>query len=108
MEIVVLSPVKWEMLFKIDFNVQALIKNKHFPEIEKNPENKSNEFEWERIKLYSYHFSVGKKNYRIIYKIHKDKIYVLDVGIRKLFSTENEEYFKKLRNRLVMMSKTYE
>lgn len=108
MEIIILPPVKWEILFKIDFRVQKLIKNKYLPEIEKNPENKLNEFEWEKIKLYSYHFSIGKKNYRIIYKIYKNKIYVLDVGIRKVFSTENKEFFNKLNKRLVLLSKTYE
>lgn len=108
METIILSPVKWEMFFTIDFRAQKLIKNKHFTEIEKNPENKLNEFEWEKIKLYSYHFSIGKKNYRIIYKIYKNKIYVLDVGIRKVFSTENKEFFDKLNKRMILLSKTYE
>lgn len=100
--------MKWEILFKIDFGVQKDLKIKHYPEIQKNPENELHKFEYENLKLYSYHFSVGKKNYRIVYKVHNNKIYILNVGIRKLFSSENKEYFDMLNKRLVLLSKIYE
>lgn len=108
MEIIILQPVKWEIFFKLDFGIGKQIKEKHFPEIRKNPENKLNEFELNRLKLYSYHFSAGKKHYRIIYKIHKNKIYILDAGVRKVFSAEGKEFFDKLNKRLVLLSKIYE
>lgn len=102
-----LPPVKWD-LFKLGGKIKKEIKEKYLPDIEKNPESKLNELTWENIKLYSYHFSIGKFNYRIMYKIYKSKVYILQIGVRKVFSSEGKEFFAELGKRLTLMGKSYE
>ncbi|MFH1452981.1 MAG: hypothetical protein ABIH00_03240 [Armatimonadota bacterium] len=107
MEIVILNPVKWE-LFWMGSQIRKEVYRNCLPEIQKDPENKVREIEFERVKMYSYHFSIGKAGYRIIYKMHNDKIYIIMVEFRRNFSKENQAFFKKLNSRLVALSKIYE
>lgn len=107
MKLELLPPVNKD-LWRIGWGMRKKIKRDFFPVILQNPDGDGvHSFEYKDNKLCGFHFSEGKKNYRILYKIFDNTVFVIMVGLRKTFSSESEEFFKELDKRLEFLEKNF-
>lgn len=79
---------------------------KYFNVILQNPDS-GQSFDYKETKLWSYHFSMGKKNYRVLYKTLGEKIFIILTGVRKVFSSESQQFFQELDSRLEFLKKNF-
>lgn len=91
-KIEVVSAVKSDVR-KLDKQLQRIIKEEHFANIEKDP-FKAISLSYEFKGLWSYHFSYKGAQYRIVYEVHSGDqiVLVIMIGTR-------ERFYQALRRR---------
>jgi addiction module RelE/StbE family toxin len=83
-------------LSKLDKPLRKLIRDKHIPRILEDPHEAGKTLAGKLSGLKSYHFTVNRVDYRIVYDILEAKIVVLF-----LMAGSRENFYKRLLRRLL-------